>query len=326
MMKLVSIILPVFNAAPYLNECLDSIQQQGYHNWELIAVDDCSTDASLQILEERAASDPRINVYSNENKGLVNALVAGEGEASGECITRMDADDLMCEGRLSIMVESIGDKEGVVAVGLVKYFRTDQALGKGYLKYEKWLNSLTRSSSNFSQIYKECTIPSPCWMMLTKDFRRIGGFSGGYPEDYDLAFRMRSHQVRVQGINEVLLKWRDHGSRASRTDSNYADNRFLNLKMKYFISHESTKNLGLWGAGKKGKKIASLLIQNSIEFNWYTNNPNKIGREIYSIELQSSENNTSESVIIAVANEEEQLEIKGYLEQINPVPKYYFFC
>ena len=91
----ISILMPVKNAALFLRECLDSIVNQEESNFELIAVDDHSTDSSLKILEEYQKKDPRIQVYKNKEHGIIAALRLAYKKSSGILITRMDSDDIM---------------------------------------------------------------------------------------------------------------------------------------------------------------------------------------------------------------------------------------
>lgn len=324
---LVSIVMPFKDVMPFFKACLQSIVDQSYQNWELLAVDDGSHDDSRSIVSAYAAEYSNIHHYTNSGNGIIQALRTGWNHTQGKYITRMDADDIMAPNRIGHMVsqlKSYGPKH--IATGLVQYFN-EQGLGDGYQKYEHWLNGLTIKGDNFKEIYKECSIPSPCWMMYRSDFDHIGGFgSDRYPEDYDLAFRMYHHGLRVIPSDQILHHWRDYPHRTSRTHENYADNRFLELKVDYFleIDHQKDRPLVLWGAGKKGKLIAQLLIARGIHFIWVTDNPKKIGKEIYSHILQSSENipvmNTSQT-IVAVAGEGQ----KGILKTIG-TSKVYPFC
>ena len=111
-------------------------------------------------------------------------------KSKGNYITRMDSDDIMVPEKLELMVNALQKSgDGHIALGQVSYFSKD-GISDGYYSYEKWLNKLTRAGSNYSEIYKECVIPSPCWMVSRKDFDLCGGFNSDiYPEDYDLAFR-----------------------------------------------------------------------------------------------------------------------------------------
>jgi len=325
--NLISIVMPAFNTAQYLRTCLDSIINQTYINWELLVVDDFSTDDTLDVLQEYALKDARIKVMKNQEKGIIPALNLAYQNASGTFVTRMDADDIMPENKLALLQNALLEKgSNFVATGLVKYFSANE-LGNGFLKYEAWLNSLIGKSDCFTEIYKECVIPSPCWMMYKNDLDKIGAFnSSTYPEDYDLCFRMYQYGLNVIGVNEVCHLWRDHQSRASRNDANYADNRFIDIKLQYFLKIDHKKqDLVLWGAGKKGKALANLLNENNIPFVWLCDNPKKIGKEIYGVVLQADteiKKHQQAQVIVAVANEEEQAQIK---QQLNN-HEVYFFC
>ncbi len=187
---LVSILIPFRNTEVFIAECVDSILSQTYEHWEAIFIDDNSDDSSFSIVNAFIKNDSRIRVYKNNGNGIIEALRTAFNHCSGNYITRMDSDDIMTPIRLSVMLESLenhGRKH--LAVGQVKYFRED-GLSDGFARYEKWLNRLTKTGINYSEIYKECVIPSPCWMLHRDDFIACEGFEPNqYPEDYDLAFR-----------------------------------------------------------------------------------------------------------------------------------------
>lgn len=323
---LVSIVMPMRNAAPYIQACLDSITNQTYPHYELIIVNDHSTDDSVKLVEPFLSSNP-IRLINNEGKGIIPALQLAYSESRGQVITRMDADDIMPLQKIEWMVDklSIHGEEHVVT-GLVKYFREGE-IGLGYRRYAHWLNAITRSKANFEEIYKECVIPSPCWMMYRKDFDRIGGFNHEtYPEDYDLVFRMYKHGMKVMPVRKVCHLWRDHGARASRNDPNYADNNFLDIKLNYFLDldHQKDKPLLVWGAGKKGKYVAMALKKRQIPFKWLSENGNKIGKTIYGITIHRPDLQECQEaqIIVLVANENEQLDIRLRIAGSDD----YYFC
>lgn len=282
--------MPVKNTARYLEACLDSIRQQSFENWELIAIDDHSTDDSQMILSRYAKEDHRIRVYPNEGVGIILALRTAFAKCTGKYISRMDSDDKMHKDKLSLMQQQLTKVGGGhVAVGLVEYF-SEGALGNGYLKYAHWLNQMTHRASNFDDIYKECSIPSPCWMMSREDLEDCGDFkSDVYPEDYDLAFRMRKANLKIAAVLHVLHYWRDYANRTSRTDPNYADNTFLHLKVAHFLDqdYQPKGELVIWGGGRKGKVIAKLFQRQNIAFRWICNNEKKIGQDIYGVVLEA---------------------------------------
>ena len=280
----ISILMPVFNEEKHLEKCLNSILDQDFKDWELISINDFSTDRSADILNNFASSDHRISVLENKSKGIIPALKLAFLNSKGKFITRMDADDIMPKIKLSVLRESIiKHGSGNIITGKVSYF-SDKEMQAGFLNYEAWLNNLIETSDFINQIYKECIIPSACWMAFRSDLIKVNAFiESRYPEDYDLVFKFYKAGFKFQGVNEVLHLWRDHELRASRIDPNYQDQHFFDLKLDYFIDIDFDENkiLFLWGAGKKGKKIATLLNEKNVTFRWVSNNDRKIGREVY---------------------------------------------
>ena len=315
-------------------ECLESIINQTEQSWELVAVDDFSTDSSHEILCDYARTDQRITVLKNDSKGIIGALRLAFKNSTGTFITRMDSDDLMKPKKLEILKSSLlanGKKH--LACGPVKYF-ADFEIGDGFNKYETWLNGLIKSGDNFQEIYKECVVPSPSWMCYMEDFINCGGFAHDtYPEDYDLTFRFYDGGLKCIPSNEVLHLWRDYPTRTSRTDPNYADNTFIDIKLRYFLQldHDNKKKIIVWGAGKKGKKIAQKLNEQNIDFEWICDNPNKIGHVIYGKKLLKLDHNIflgSTQNLITIANITAQESISATLRDNSLIKNkdYFFFC
>lgn len=331
---LVSILIPFKNTENYLVECLDSILIQTYLNWELIIIDDNSSDQSYSIVNTYAKKDNRIKLFKNSGSGIINALKLAFKYSNGEFITRMDSDDIMRKNKLNVLVQNLKRKgKGHVAIGLVNYF-SEQGIKDGYKSYERWLNYLTKTGNNYAEIYKECVIPSPCWMVHRDDLLLCEAFNPNrYPEDYDLAFRFYKHKFTCIPCNEILHDWRDYSTRSSRTHVHYAENHFIDLKLNYFLELDYIphKTLVVWGAGRKGKKIAKTLLEKHIPFEWICDNPKKIGKDIYGCILKPF--NTLKSIknpqsIITVANKEAQKDILLFMNRLDlvPIKDYVFFC
>ncbi len=330
----VSIIMPYKNTAQYLGECLDSLLSQTYEHWELIAIDDHSVDRSPAVIIEYAKADSRIIPITNKGEGIIPALRTGFARSSGDYITRMDSDDVMDPVKLETMVRSLNRYgRGHVALGQVKYF-SSSGISYGYARYENWLNTLTATGSNYDEIYKECVIPSPCWMVFRDDLILCGAFDHDrYPEDYDLAFRFRQNDLKCIPSDKILHLWRDYPARTSRNSIHYAINYFLDIKLHYFLltDWDAERPLALWGAGTKGKTVAKLLLERKVDFYWLCDNPKKIGKRIYGCEmlpfevLESVQNSQS---IVTVANSEAQKEIRSYFKTLDmkALTDYYFFC
>ena len=287
---MVSIIVPFKNPMPFFEDCLKSIINQTYVKLQILLVNDGSDDESLELAKKMSVRDSRIEILNNNGNGIIDALNTGVEVSKGKFITRMDADDIMNPEKIKILRNLLienGYKH--LSIGCVCYFSSNKKMGNGYLKYAKWLNQLTKKSENFKDIFKECTIPSSCWMMYMKDFTEINGFKDlKYPEDYDFAFRIYYNKFKLISTNEVIHNWRDHPKRTSRNSSLYGLEKFIPMKINYLIKYELEKEqLILWGAGNKGKKIAKYLLEKSISFIWISNNFKKIGHIIYNTEIQS---------------------------------------
>lgn len=331
---LVSILVPFKNTEVYLRDCLTSIVNQTYTNWELIIIDDNSTDNSFNLVNKFAKKDSRINLLKNSGNGIIDALKLAFSKSKGNFITRMDSDDIMQPNKVEVLVSNLkafGKQH--IAIGLVNYF-SEEGIKNGYKNYEVWLNNLTRTGNNYSEIYKECVIPSPCWMAHRDDLIACNAFnSNKYPEDYDLAFRFYKHNFKCIPCDVILHNWRDYNTRTSRTHVHYAENHFIDLKLAYFLEldYNSKKTLIIWGAGTKGKKIAKILISKNIPFEWVCDNPKKIGKDIYGKILKPfnylklAKNTQS---IITVANKTDQKEIKDYMSDLSfkSIDDYVFFC
>lgn len=331
---LVSIIMATKDTAHYLSDCLESIITQSYKNWELIAINDHSSDATPEILEEYARRDNRIRVFHSDRPKLIPTLKYGYRFAGGELINRMDSDDKMPFDKIETLVKEWKKYgKGHVIAGGTQHFVDVGEVGGGFLRYEEWLNKVARESRHIEEIYKECVIPSHSWIIHKEDLDAIGAFEPEvYPEDYDLCFRMYKAQLKIIGIDKVLHFWRDRSNRISRTWAEYEDNRYFDLKLQYFLEIDRVldRPFVLWGAGKNGKDLAKLLIKNGVAFTWICENENKIGKHIYDQLMVSAGALASldnPQIIIAVSSPAGKREIKTQLKanKKEPIKDYWFF-
>lgn len=326
--------MPVKDEGMYLKECLDSIVAQTQHNWELLICDDHSQDNTKEIILDYCSKYPKIKYLLNEGEGIIPALITAYNASKGDLITRMDGDDVMPSQKLSSLKNILEQNgKGHVATGKVKYFPVDQ-IADGFYTYQNWLNSLCINQNHWEELYKECVIPSPCWIMYREDFDKCGGFKGSvYPEDYDLVFRMYLNSMKVVASKEVLHHWRDHALRTSRNSIHYQTQTFFELKLRYLFKAEQIekKNIVIWGAGKKGKVLASHLRTRGVNHKWVCNNPNKIGHYIEKVLLenfQAISKVENPCVIITVSGHEDRSDIISYLEANGLVnnQSYFLFC
>ena len=147
--------MPVKNAELFLHSTITSILNQTHQDWELIAVNDHSTDNSAPILAHYADADPRIKWFNNSGKGIIPALDLAFNRSKGIYITRMDADDIMVNQKLEWMLEVLSNQSNLsVCTGLVEYF-SEHALMDGYKRYESWLNRLINERQFMANRFRE---------------------------------------------------------------------------------------------------------------------------------------------------------------------------
>lgn len=311
---------------PYLAACLESIESQSYEQWELIAVDNQSSDGSYELLLDRAKGDSRIKVLRNQGETEIHVSIPlGLKACTGEYVTRMDADDLMSPQKLELLVSGLkGGKS--IAVGEVEYF-SDEGIGEGFLQYATWLNENIVADDPFVMIYKECVIASPAWLMRRADLVKDKLLDSlCVPDDYMFSFNLFKNGYKVSPVKNVVHCWRDYACRNSRQDERYSQKAFLDFKVAQYVDLLPAKSeVVLWGAGPKGKHIAKELIRKDVVFKWVTENPNKIGKGVYGVVLKDpSQIKKGDEVVVAVSNKDEQASVFFEIKkaQAKPVP----FC
>ena len=234
MAPIVSIIMPIKDAEDYLSDCLNSILAQGMEDWELIAVDDHSSDGSFAILSEFSSNENRITCLHNKGEGIIDALAMAFKSSKGEYISRMDADDIMPEQKLSKLLELCSKNPKTVASGRVTYF-SKKKISEGYLRYENWLNRMSTHDELRKNLYRECVIASPNWMVHRACFESHILFEQlVYPEDYDMVFKWFHLGYKFELESSVTHMWREHPERTSRNSEHYQQASFFNLKNKSF--------------------------------------------------------------------------------------------
>jgi glycosyltransferase involved in cell wall biosynthesis len=279
-MPAVSVVLPVYNAHTTLISAVTSIRAQRYVDWELVAIDDGSTDGSGECLEALAREEPRLRVLrpAATRQGIVAALNAGLAVAQGEFIARMDADDEAHSDRLAEQVaflrEPAGREIGVVGCGVE--FGGDRAANAGYALHVDWINSLTTPEDIALNRFVESPFAHPSVMFRREVWDRFGGYRAGeFPEDYELWLRWLDAGVRMAKVPRVLLRWNDPPGRLSRSDPRYDPDAFFRLKAKWIARwlhrwpEQGSRPLWVWGAGRPTRKRASHLETHGVRIAGY---------------------------------------------------------
>lgn len=202
-----SVVVPVYNAGRYLESALASVLAQSFHDFELVAVDDGSTDESPHILDFIASRDPRLRVIRRPNTGIVGALNDGLSAARGEFVARMDADDLCLPDRFEKQVSFLRGQPDCVCVGSA--FLYIDAAGS-------WLKECSRPADHES-IEKALLsgnggiIIHPAAMFRRAAVEQVGRYreKAQWVEDLDLYLRL-ARVGRLANLPEVLFHYRFH--------------------------------------------------------------------------------------------------------------------
>lgn len=260
----ISVLMPVYNAAGTLPETLQSIATQTLCDFEVIAVDDGSDDDSGKILEAWARGDRRIQPVRSGRVGLVEALNLGLSRCRGAWVARMDADDRMRPDRLALQAALLDARPDISVAGSLVEIFAEGPVGEGMKVYEAWLNSLVEPGDIAREIFIESPIAHPSAMVRRNELVELGGYRDvGWPEDYDLWLRYHAAGRRFAKVPEVLLYWREHADRLTRTDSRYSVENFLRVKAHFLVNGPLKDRDGLivWGAGQTGRRLSKHLVR-----------------------------------------------------------------
>jgi len=206
----VSVIIPVYNGQRYLVETLDSILSQTMTDWEIIAVNDGSTDRSPAILDEYAKKEPgRIRHITIENGGVSRARNAGVALARGTFIAFIDQDDLWAPEKLERQIAQFACHENL-GISFTNETVIDE---KGSVVRENILKlGIHQRGKIFEFLLFDNFIPISSVIVRKELFLNVGGFNPSFSlaEDYDFLLKI-AREAPVNFIDDPLLRYREHG-------------------------------------------------------------------------------------------------------------------
>lgn len=282
-MPRISVLLPCRDAAATLAEAVTSLESQTVPDFEVLAVNDGSRDATGALLDAWAARDARVRVVHTAPRGIVPALEAARAAAGGELIARMDADDVSHPERFARQVALLDGRHDLAACGTgIRYFPR-RTLRGGARRYEAWINTLVTPADIARELFVECPIPHPTLMIRASALAAVGGYRDpGWPEDYDLVLRLWSAGQPMGKVDAGLLHWRERPDRLSRRDPRYHEDAFRRCKVHYLGHRIAGRNVVVWGAGPVGKAFARALQDAGHRVVAFVElDPRKIGQEIH---------------------------------------------
>ena len=223
MLETISIIIPIYNVESYLRKCLDSIMEQSFPYFELLLINDGSTDASTQICQEYVEKDDRIRYFEKENSGVSSARNFGIKHSRGEYITFIDSDDWIEPNYLEILYKTMKEQEADIVVTNYYTFREEDAMFLFHVAETNEPLVFQPNDSFFNYMFSTFGTDiawGSSWSKLFKKslFDRLY-FSEdiSWAEDFDLMYKLFLISERIIYLHKAPYCYRDRGDIASKS-------------------------------------------------------------------------------------------------------------
>lgn len=229
----VSVILPVYNSEKFVAEAIKSVQNQTFTAWELIIVDDGSSDRTQHVIQ-KFLKDGRIKYIYQKNKGIAGARNTGINVAKGKYVALIDGDDVWDPLKIQLQIDVLKkEKANLVYSSLRRIDENGTYLGRTIGTGAGFYDGL---STLFRLISGNISIPNSSVVVEKKWMNRIGNYDEHNEkvqqlEDYDLLFRLLAAGATFYGIDAVLGSYRRHAGQVTHKDS------AQNLVMIEYITH-----------------------------------------------------------------------------------------
>ncbi len=240
-MPLISCLIPVYNGETYLELALDSILEQTVADFEIVVVNDGSTDRSLDILNAYAARDDRVRVLSKANGGIVSALNHGLAACRGEYVARMDCDDIATLDRFEIQLQCFEDNPDAVAVG--GYIQSIDGNGNAMAPPGSPSRVTRTDLSSFPPVV--ANVQHSAGTFRREAMVAVGGYRSTFPhaEDYDLYLRLSDHGT-FHNPDRLVLYYRVHASSLSMRNLQRQETSAVLAELSAFARKAGMKDPG----------------------------------------------------------------------------------
>jgi glycosyltransferase involved in cell wall biosynthesis len=218
---LVSVIIPAYNAEKFILETIESVQAQTYTNWEIIIVDDGSTDQTNIIIQQEAKKDTRIHYFHQENGRQGKARNLAIKHAKGEYLAFIDADDLWHPQKLEKQVNIFKENPSVdlVYCNGLSFMDTIQNV----IQTHQEPSGLRNIEEQFQYLLSGKSLPNLSVIVNKYCVDKLGGFMEDSrlqnAEDYQMWLRLADHNCQMYGLPENLFYYRLHSNQVTHGDS-----------------------------------------------------------------------------------------------------------
>ncbi len=313
---LVSVVLPVYNGQKYIERAIESILNQSYQNLELVIVDDGSTDHTIQRIS--GFNDARIQCYKRSHMGVAETANFGMKQCKGTYIARMDADDIAMTERIRKQVDFLDENPEIGVVSCLVHHQGDRNTQGGYANHVDWLNSLLTPDEIYNHRFADSPVANPSVMFRRELLEHHGDHkTSGLPEDYELWLRWMHHGVKIGKVPEILLHWSDYSTRLTRTNPDYDDDRFQEVKAHYFNlwykKNGHNRPIWVWGNSRWVRKRVSFLQELGVSIAGYIDIVHTSDEKVIHYETVGLIENPI--ILSYVADRKGKLEIQQWLDQ-----------
>jgi glycosyltransferase involved in cell wall biosynthesis len=261
-MPKISIVLPTYNGAKFLARSIESVQKQTESDWELIIVNDCSTDNTLDVAKHYAQQDKRISVITNkQNKKLPSSLNIGFEQAKGPYLTWTSDDNYYLPNALEKMTEVLDKDSGVSFV----YSDLDYINEEGsFIKHGKLKEPET--------LFEGCCIGA-CFLYRREIWEKLGKYREDLfcAEDYEYWMRIYTAGFKMFHLSDVLYKYTQNSQSLTATKQNLVQDRTMAIKLEYmdkFHISNKKKAVSLFKQYKRTRDVNLLKIIKKLSPFW----------------------------------------------------------
>ena len=238
-MPKVSVCIPVYGVEKYISRCLDSVISQTLNDIEIVIVNDCTPDKSMEIVQNYAAKDSRIKIVEHEvNKGLMMARRTGYMAATGDYITFCDSDDTLAEDALNALYSTAEKEYADIVSGTIQYISNN---GECYL----WTNTLkygTDKISVFKSLLKDEFGHNLCSRLFRRELLQTGQYitfeRATNGEDGMLFYQVIDNTTKIIAIDNIVYKY--YQNMASSSNVRLGDNALRCISQGNLLRKEIT--------------------------------------------------------------------------------------
>lgn len=319
---MLSALMTVYNGERFIRDTIDSILNQTYSNFELVIVDDGSTDKTVDIINQY--TDKRIKfIPLLENIGVGGAIAEGLKHVSGKYIAKVDADDIYMSNRFELQLEYLEKNPDIYLVdSLVEFFPDSESVKNSerfkYINdiHSDHVNSITASEDINEKLYWFCCITHST-SMYRRELLDYVSYNADLriAEDYSVFYKINKLQLKMYKLPYILGKIRISDTSATAVDRENMLKYTIQLKEELFIDKEK---IYIWGTGELGRVAANYLINMKKDFiGFIDSNESQIGKFIERYEV-FNKSVINENIFIIVASSigkfeiAKEIESKGY--------------